>query len=38
MYKSLVNEGFSKIDQEDLQEKVKLWRESSPEDYFTFQP
>ena len=34
MYK----EGFSKIDPEDLQEKVKLWRESSPEDYFAFQP
>ena len=38
MYKSLVKERFSKIDQEDLQEKVKLWRESSPEDYFAFQP
>ncbi|RMX36463.1 hypothetical protein pdam_00010007 [Pocillopora damicornis] len=38
MYKSLVKERFSKIDQEDLQEKVKLWREISPEDYFEFQP
>ena len=38
MYKSLVKERFSKIDQEDLQEKVKLWREISPEDYFAFQP
>ena len=38
MYKSLVKERFSKIDQKDLQEKVKLWREISPEDYFAFQP
>ena len=38
MYKSLVKERFSKVDQEDLQEKVKLWRGSSPEDYFAFQP
>ena len=32
-----MRERFSKIDQEDLQEKVKLWREISPEDYFEFQ-
>ena len=38
IYKSLVKERFSKIDQEDRQEKVKLWRESSPEDNFAFQP
>lgn len=38
IYKSVVKERFSKIDQEDLQEKVKLWQESSPEDKFAFHP
>lgn len=38
IHKSLVKERFSKIDKEDLQEKVKPCRESYPEDNFAFQP
>ena len=38
IYKSVVKEKFSKIDQEDLLKKVELWKETSPDDSFTFHP
>ena len=38
IYKSIVKERFSKIDQEDLQKKVELWKENSPADSFEFHP
>ena len=38
IYKSVVKERFSKIDQEDLLKKVELWKEASPDDSFTFHP
>ena len=36
IYKSVIKERFSKIDQEDLLKKVELWKEASPDDSFEF--
>lgn len=38
IYKSVIKERFSKIDQEDLQKKVEFWKAGSPDDNFEFQP
>ena len=38
IYKSVIKERFSKIDQEDLQKKVELWKVASPDDSFEFHP
>ena len=36
IYNSVIKERFSKIDQEDLQKKVELWKVASPDDSFEF--
>ena len=38
IYKSVVKERYFKIDQEDLQKKVELWKAGSPDDKFEFHP
>ena len=38
IYKSVIKERFSKIDQEDLQKKVEFWKAGSPDDNFEFKP
>ena len=38
IYKSVIKEKFSKIDQEDLQKKVRQWKVASPDDSFQFHP
>ena len=38
IYKSIIKERFSKIDQEDLQKKVEFWKAESPEDNIEFHP
>ena len=38
IYKSVIKERLSKIDQEDLQKKVELWKVASPDDSFEFHP
>ncbi|XP_015778406.1 PREDICTED: uncharacterized protein LOC107356297 [Acropora digitifera] len=38
IYKSVTKERFSKIDQEDLLQKVELWKEASPDNSFEFHP
>ena len=38
IYKSIVKERFSKIDQEDLLKKVELWKKTSPDDSFAYHP
>jgi len=38
IYKSVIKERYSKIDQEDLQKKVELWKAGSPDDNFEFHP
>ena len=38
IYKSVIKERFSKIDQEDLQKKVEFWKVGSPDDNFQFKP
>ena len=38
IYKSVIKERFSKIDQEDLQKKVELWKGASTDDSFEFHP
>ena len=38
IYKSVIKERYSKIDQEDLQKKVELWKENSPNNNFEFHP
>ena len=38
IYKSIVKERFSKIDQEDLLRKVELWKKTSPDDSFAYHP
>ena len=38
IYKSVIKERFSKIDQEDLQKKVEFWKAGSPDDNFVFHP
>ena len=36
MYKASINLKFSKLDQENLEEKVKEWRQQRPSDMFFF--
>ena len=38
VYKSVIKERYSKIDQEDLQKKVEIWKAGSPDDNFEFHP
>lgn len=38
IYKSVIKERYSKIDQEDLQKKVEIWKAGSPDDNFEFHP
>ena len=38
IYKSIVKEKLSKIDQEDLLRKVELWEKTSPDDSFAYHP
>lgn len=38
IYKAVVKERFSKFDQEDLKQKVEVWKQQSPNDHFMFRP
>ena len=38
MYKATVKQMLSKVDQENLEEKIKGWKQESPEDFFFFRP
>ena len=38
MYKSIIKKRYSKIDHEDLQKKVEIWKAGSPDDNFLFHP
>ena len=38
IYRSRVKQAYSKIDQENLQERVNAWRKTSPTDKFYFRP
>ena len=38
MYKATVKQMLSKVDQENLEEKIKGWKQQSPEDFFFFRP
>ena len=38
MYKVIVEQMLPKVDQENLEEKIKEWRLENPEDLFFFRP
>jgi len=38
MYKATVKQMLSKVDQENLEEKIKGWKQENPEDLFFFRP
>lgn len=38
MYKATVKQMLSRVDQENLEEKIKGWKEENPEDLFFFRP
>ena len=38
MYKATVKQMLSNVAQENLEEKVKGWKQESPEDFFFFRP
>ena len=38
MYKATVKHTLSKVDQENLEEKIKGWKQESPKDLFFFRP
>ena len=38
VYKATVKQMLSKVDQENLEEKIKGWKEENPEDLFFFRP